>query len=75
MLNCSKQELLIFGLLDNALQQVDVIGESFLACACQGAGGQRTIVAEGFGDRYVTGFLKSTDVSCEIAVSHVEGIP
>ncbi len=73
-LNCSKQELFISGLLDDALQQVDVVGESFLSGRGQGAGGQRTIIAKRFGHRDITRFLQSADVRCEIAIGHVERV-
>jgi hypothetical protein len=49
-LNCSKQGLFIFGLLDNALQQVDIIRKSFFAWSGQGTSCQGTIVSKGFGD-------------------------
>ena len=74
MLSVQTQCSLRFGLPDNLLQQVDVIGEGLPAGGSQGAGGEGSIVLEGFGHRQVAGLLKGADMGCEIAVGHTQPI-
>jgi hypothetical protein len=64
-----------FGLLYDALQQIDVPEERFATGWGEGACGQGLSVMKGFGHGNVARFLQSSNMDAQVAVGHAQGIP
>jgi hypothetical protein len=64
-----------FGLLNDALQQIDVCEERLATGWGEGARGQRLFVVKGFGHGNVARFLKGPNMNAQVAVGHAQGIP